>query len=70
MNSWEYKCIGCGKKVPVVCTNCSRKEFKGKKIKILFGSNVLIVKREWILLVIIVSVGLILIRIISMQLPI
>jgi hypothetical protein len=33
MAKWKYKCIGCGKKVPVVCTNCSRKEFKGKKNK-------------------------------------
>ena len=33
MAKWKYKCIGCGKKVPVVCTNCSRKEFKGQKNK-------------------------------------
>ena len=33
MAKWKYKCIGCEKIVPIVCTNCNRKEFKGHKKK-------------------------------------
>ena len=31
MDKWKFTCVGCGEKEDVVCNNCKRNLFTGRK---------------------------------------
>ena len=39
MEKWKVKCIGCGKKISIICQNCNRQEFKEMKQENYYLTN-------------------------------